>query len=255
MRRARRGAGAFLGLGLLLCAPGVGAQGSSPVVTQHQLQVVETRLERVERLMDSGVLTDMLQRIDALQTEVRMLRGQVDQLDHDLQNLQTRQRDQFRTLDERLTRLEGGALQGQAAAPGPPSAGVEALPAADEQEAYQAAFDRLMSGDHEAAIQQLEAFMDRFSDGIYAPNALYWLAEARYARGDYEGALAGFQVVQERFPDSDKAADALLKTGYAHFELGNAEAARVVLRQVVAEHPGTTLARLAQDRLRRLEGR
>lgn len=250
-----RWTGVLLALGLLIPGAGAWAQGGATVVTQHQLQMVETRLERVERLLESGALTDMLQGIDALQAEIRRLRGQVDQLENDLGNLRARQRDQFRNLDERLTGFEAGPRADRPASP-PAAPGVaETLPPADEQEAYQAAFDRLMDGDYPAAIRQLEAFMERHPDGVYAPNALYWLAEAKYATGDYERALTDFQVVQERFPDSDKAADALLKMGYAHFELGNAEAAEATLRKVVAEHPGTTLSRLAQDRLQRLEGR
>jgi tol-pal system protein YbgF len=250
----RGAAGVLLAIGLLLQAPAAWAQAGSPVATQHQLQMLEMRVERVERLLDSGVLTEMLRSVDDLQAEVRQLRGQVEQLDNELRNLRTRQRDQFRNLDERL-----GLVEGDMAADRPPARDAvldfDDLPDVDEQSAYEAAFERLMGGDYEAAILQLERFMERYPDGVYSANALYWLAEAKYANRDYQGALLDFQAVRARFPDSDKASDSLLKIGYAQFELGNMDAAREALEQVVKDYSGTTLSRLAQDRLRRLDGR
>ncbi|TVP88753.1 MAG: tol-pal system protein YbgF [Thioalkalivibrio sp.] len=249
----RRVAGLLLGIGLLVPVPGLWAQADSPVATQHQMQMLEMRVDRVERLLDSGALTDMLRSVDDLQSEVRQLRGQVEQMENELRNVRARQRDQFRNLDERLGLVEGDLVADRA--PMPDALPVdEPLAGADEQASYEAAFDRLMGGDYEAAIRQLERFMERYPDGVYAANALYWLAEAKYASGDYEAALVDFEAVRNRFPDSDKAADALLKIGYSHFELGNSEEARTALEQVLEDHPGTTLSRLAQDRLRRLDG-
>lgn len=254
-RRSRRWAAALAAFGIWLVAPGTWAQSGSPMVTQHQLQVVEMRLEHVERLLDSGVLTEMLQGVEALQSEVRQLRGQVEELDNELRNLRTRQRDQFRNLDERMTMVEGGRSSplGLDPEPDPLPRVAEALPPADEQRAYEAAFELLMSGNHDAAIPRLERFMEQFPNGSYSANALYWLGEAKYANRDYQGALVDFEAVRSRFRDSDKAADALLKVGYSHFELGNSDQARVALEEVVANYPGTTLSRLAQERLRRLD--
>jgi tol-pal system protein YbgF len=247
-------AGALLGLGLLLQAPAVWAQAGSPVATQHQLQMLEMRVERAERLLDSGVLTDMLRSVDDLQAEVRQLRGQVEKLDNELRNLRTRQQDQFRNVDERLGLVEGDVVVDRSPVPDA-LPDFDDLPDVDEQRAYEAAFDRLMGGDYQAAILQLERFMERYPDGVYSANALYWLAEAKYASRDYEGALLDFEAVRARFPDSDKASDALLKIGYAHFELGSMDEARQALEQVLQNYPGTTLSRLAQDRLRRLDDR
>ncbi|MFO8153257.1 tol-pal system protein YbgF [Thioalkalivibrio sp.] len=249
----RKLAALLLGIGLLLPAPAIWAQSNPPVATQHQLQTLEMRVERVERLLDSGVLTEMLRNVDDLQSEVRQLRGQVEQLENELRNIRARQRDQFRNLDERIGLVEGDLVAERS--PMPEALPVdEPLPDADEQESYETAFNRLMGGDYEDAIRELERFMERYPDGVYSANALYWLAEAKYARGDYEAALIDFEAVRDRFPDSEKAADALLKLGYSHFELGNTDQARAALEQVLEDYPGTTLSRLAQDRLRRLDG-
>ena len=58
-------------------------------------------------------------------------------------------------------------------------------------------------------------------------------------------------------PDSQKAADALLKTGYAQYEMKQWDQAEATLNQVLQQYPDTTVARLAEGRLRalRLEAR
>lgn len=242
--------------------PAVAQSPGSAVVTQYQLQTVEMRLERLERMLESGTLTEMLQMVDQLQAEVRQLRGQLEQTQNDLRTLRALQRDQARGLEERLTSLEGGVVDSWAETPPvseqPPAAlppMFDALPDRGEQEDYQQAFERLMAGDYDEAILRLEAFMERYPDGMFSANALFWLAEAKYARGDFAGALVDYRAVRDRFPDSDKAPDALLKIGYSHFELGARDAAREALNRVVSDYPGTTLSRLAQDRLRRLDQR
>ena len=50
--------------------------------------------------------------------------------------------------------------------------------------------------------------------------------------------------------------DSLLKIGYTHYELKQWELARSALTQVQEQYPGTTVARLAENRLRamRVEG-
>ena len=50
--------------------------------------------------------------------------------------------------------------------------------------------------------------------------------------------------------------DAELKIGFIQYELKDWTRARAVLNQVVSSYPGTTVARLAEDRLRlmRIEG-
>jgi TolA-binding protein len=46
----------------------------------------------------------------------------------------------------------------------------------------------------------------------------------------------------------------LLKIGYCQDELGNKAAARTTLQQVTRKYPDTTAARLATQRLDRLQG-
>ncbi|WP_019625541.1 tol-pal system protein YbgF [Thioalkalivibrio sp. ALJT] len=242
-------------LGALVALPllsgSAGAQDSSVFATQAQIRQVEQRLDRIERVLDSSAMNELLQTSETLGRDLRELRGEVDTLRHEVDRLSTRQRDQFRHLDERVAAVEGGALAPEV------GTGQEVvqldLPEADEHEAYQDAFDDLMSGDYASAMGKLERFIETFPDGLFAANAWYWLAEAKYASGDFEAALEDFQRLREEFPDSDKSGDALLKIGYSYYELEDFDAARAALEAVRADYGGTTLDRLARERLRRID--
>ena len=81
--------------------------GDAPSVsTSINTQSVADRVARVEQLLESGTLLQMLDTLEKLQTEVSELRGQVELQGHNLDKMQTRQRELFADLDERLYKLE-----------------------------------------------------------------------------------------------------------------------------------------------------
>ena len=98
-----------------------------------------------------------------------------------------------------------------------------------------------------------EQFLVSFPDSELADNAQYWLAESHYVTQMFDRALSEFSVVIEKHPRSRKVPDALLKMGYCNYELEDWEAARASLRQVQEEYPETTAARLAGQRLARMD--
>lgn len=125
-----------------------------------------------------------------------------------------------------------------------------------EKQAYDAAFQALKELRYADAAEAFRGFLDRYPGSEYADNAQYWLGESYYVTRNYEFALEAFEAVQERYPASPKLADSLLKIGYTHYELKQWDLARAALTQVQEQYPNTTLARLAESRLRsmRLEG-
>jgi tol-pal system protein YbgF len=125
-----------------------------------------------------------------------------------------------------------------------------------EKAAYDEAFQALKDLRYADAAEGFSEFLDRYPSSEYADNAQYWLGESYYVTRNYELALEAFSQLQERFPDSPKLPDSLLKVGYTHYELKQWDLARAALTQVQEQYPNTTLARLAESRLRsmRLEG-
>ena len=87
---------------------------------------------------------------------------------------------------------------------------------ADERSSYAAAFDMLKAGHYADSARQFQDFLQRYPDGAYAPNALYWLGESYYVTQNYTLAQQQFQALLDRYPTHDKAAGALLKVGLRH---------------------------------------
>ncbi|MDZ7791320.1 MAG: tol-pal system protein YbgF [Xanthomonadales bacterium] len=120
----------------------------------------------------------------------------------------------------------------------------------EEKSDYERAFRALRETRYADAAEGFSAFLEQYPNSVYAPNSLYWLAETYYVTRDFQTALDYFNELLDRFPDSSKQGDALLKIGFSHYELESWNQARAALEQVRSQHPGTTLARLAEGRLR-----
>lgn len=128
---------------------------------------------------------------------------------------------------------------------------------ADERRMYESAFDALKEGRYAEAARRFQGFLNAYPNGEFAPNAHYWLGESYYVTQNYQIALDAFRRLLNEFPNSAKAPDALLKVGYCYYELRQWSQAEATLNEVVQKYPDTTVARLAQGRLRalRLESR
>lgn len=245
------------------------AGGVAPAL---QAESVEQRLERLERVVNSQSLTEMLERLDTLQQEVQLLRGQIEEQQHTLSGLKERQRELYLDIDRRMSRLEregvspapgmnsgGGASTNQPLTVSPDNASSRtAEPANDstqiqqEREAYQQAFDMLRELRYSQATEAFRNFIKQYPDGRYAHIAQYWLGEAGYAQRDFRQAINDYNTLLVNHPNSPKLAEAMLKIGYSHYELKEADKARAVLQQLVQQYPDSTEAGQARNLLKRI---
>jgi tol-pal system protein YbgF len=219
--------------------------------TVQKLSELDSRLLRLERVLANQSLLDLSQRIEAAQAETRLLRGQLDELQHQATQNQTQQRELYGDVDRRLSALEGNP--GAAASTAAPAAGGLPIPQGDDRANYQAAFDLLKDAKYPEAINAFKQYLTTFPNGPLADNAQYWLGEAHYVTKQYPDALRDFRTVIEKYPESRKIPDALLKIGYCNYELKNWGEARSALNQVVQRFGDTTAARLASQRLAKLD--
>ena len=221
---------------------------------QIRLNDIDTRLQRIERVMTNQSLLQMAQRIDALQADLSRMRGEVELLQNQSEGGKSQSRALYGDLEKRLAALETLGRVGGAAA-GAAGAG-SALPAAPapggEQGAYDAAFSALKGADYPKAISGFKGFVASYPQSPLASNAQYWLGEAYYVTRDYPNAITAFQTVTAQWPDSRKAPDALVKIGFTQAALGRNGDARVTLESVLQRYPGTEAAQLATERLKRL---
>jgi len=230
--------------------------------TYIKLSELDSRLTRVERVIDSEGLVNILKQIEQLQSDSQTLRGQVEQLQFQLEQANTAQKQQYQDVDRRLQGIEKSATErnsqqgdGASVLDGKElKAGQLPVPGGSDRANYQAAFELLKQGRHKEANAALRQFMVAFPESSLIDNAQYWLAETDYVRQRYEKALAEFTVVVDKYPKSRKIPDALLKIGYCNYELKRYSAARKSLQAVVASYPETTAARLAGQRLETMRG-
>jgi tol-pal system protein YbgF len=247
---------------------GLGLVGT--VVAQDTSKMsVEQRLSRMEQLLNSQGLVDLLLKVESLQTELQRLQGQNEEQLHALQELKQSQRDLYIDIDRRLLQLERnapasgavGSTSGKATSSAVPAATAAATSGAiataptvleGEQEAYQEAFNLLRELRYDKATVAFRDFLKKYPDGRYAHIAQYWLGEASYAQGDFKQAIQDYKKLIDNYPNSPKLAEAMLKIGYSEYELKNTQAAQASLERLIQTYPGTTEAGQAQNLLKKI---
>lgn len=274
----------------LVTAAMVGPVGAadSDTALEMRLESIESRLpeagriaaleKKVQRLAqarnvaaesngDSGgsarggdAVFSLYQDVQALTEDVRNLRGQIQELKHEAEQREQRQRDLYESLDERLKVLEREAgvasdsdVGADDAGDGGDSSSSESDGAAAEK-AYMAAFDQLKAGKYDQARTSFQDFVQAHPDSEYTDNAWYWLGEARYVDRQYDPALTAFQNVIEDFPDSQKVPGAIYKSGVILDEQGKYDKARKALNRVIDQYPDDNAADLARKRLDGMDG-
>lgn len=275
------GAVAFMATALL---------ASSPAAAQQRLSLAE-RVQRLEQqaerpAAESGF--DQVNQMQVLQSQVQELQGRIEVLQHELEQARRRNQAQYVDLDSRIVRLEGGepvaatlpedaadesaAISEIELAPASPPAGASAdetaapplMTAAGpipgdsvdpeaEKTSYDEAFTALKDGRYAESARRFQAFLTQYPNAELAGNAAYWLGESYYVTQNYRIALQSFEDLMRRYPSNQKAPDALLKIGYCHYEMKQWSRAESTLTQVMQDYPDTTVARLAEGRLRALK--
>jgi tol-pal system protein YbgF len=234
----------------LLALVGCESTPAQPDPTVVKLNDVDERLGRLEHV-NQGLL-QLSQRLDAIEAQMRELRGELEEQQNSNETLRKQQRDLYADLDRRLTALQSGPKAG-ASGSADGGAGAAGAAGADsgggDQAAYAHAFEALKATDYAGAIARFREMLRSYPQSALAGNAQYWLGEAYYVTHDYDNAAASFRAVGEQYPQSPKVPDALLKLGLTQVDQKKPADARATLRQLVQRFPGTDAARLAASRL------
>ena len=149
-----------------------------------------------------------------------------------------------------------GPAAADAAAPGVSEPVRESPPRYDpveEQAQYQLAFDLLSEGRFERAANAFTEFLAAFPESRYRDTARFWKGECLYALRRFEPSLEEFRALVVSHPDSSRIPGARLKIGFILHELGRFEEAAEELRALVEAAPESSEAKLARDRLERLQ--
>jgi tol-pal system protein YbgF len=122
-------------------------------------------------------------------------------------------------------------LGGQGPQGGPPPGPVASAPppAAESdqnpKQLYEAAYGYLLQRDYGAAEAAFDEFLRRHPGDPLAGNAQYWLGESLYVRGQYRAAAGAFLKGYQTYARSAKAPESLLKLAMSLQKLGQKDAA------------------------------
>ena len=227
---------------------------------RKQIQQVEERVvkleERVVKLEDyiqqqTKSLLDLQGQIEALNSEIRKLRGQNEEVAHSLQDAEKREKDFYVDLDTRLRRFESTDNAAQA---GSASSAVNAPPAdpdnpVPENRAFEGAYGLFKGGSYAEAVRAFQEFLKKYPESAHVSSANYWLGNAQFALKNYKSALDTYQGLLKAFPAASKTADVLLNIAGCQQELKQDVAAQKTLKQLVIKYPGSEAAAKAKKLL------
>jgi len=232
---------------------------------------VESRVDVIER--QNAAFLDVQQSLSQAQADQRVLKGQIEELQHALSAGERRERDLYRDLSDRITALDAKvrelqsaaaaaaqAAAAQATAVTPPPAAAPATPApvvaaVADKDVYQAALEHLKAREYGVAEKAFQDFLTSYPQSSLADNAQYWLGESYYVEHRYPDALAAFQKLIKDHPESRKVPGALLKVGYSYQELKRYREAREALAHLVKAFPDDPASAEARERLKQIAGR
>lgn len=238
---------------------------------RKEIQQLEARISSLEQSQGRS-LVDLQSQIDTLNMNMRDLRGQNQQLEHDLQDAEKRQKDFYIDLDTRLRRFEAVdntpvALPALSAASGvaATASGVAAAPVAAQQpatpvfdpavedRAYEAAYAFFRAKSYPNAVNGFKEFLKHFPDSVFVPNVHYWLGESYYAQKDYKNALLSYRELQKDYSYSPKMPDAMLGEANCQQALKSLVGAKKTLKHLIAKYPGSDAAGKAKQLLKTLK--
>jgi tol-pal system protein YbgF len=308
------GAGAALALALALAigiaAGPLAAQGAKSGDNAGEMALLQKRVNQLEaQLVDIQVVLGTLEtlarsgggqsavasggaaigggddpRIAALETQVRALTAQIQQLSGQPQRAEPQASgqqsgwgqtqsvgSQFGQADPQVgasgsggfgsTTIQpssnatiGSLLQRDGNGAGNGGGDARALNGSNAQSEYESAYGLLLQQDYGAAQAAFADFLKRNPKHELAGNAQYWLGETYYVQGQYKSAAGAFLTGYRTYQRSTKAPDSLLKLAMSLDRLGQRAAACSTLSELGAKFPNAPqhVARRVGQEIRRL---
>jgi tol-pal system protein YbgF len=229
---------------------------------RQQIQKLEARVLKLEDAVkqQSKSMLDLQGQIEALNSEIRKLHGQNEEIAHGLQDAEKRQKDFYVDLDTRVRHLESAeeaAKEAAAAVAKAPAATAPAAPVvpsdpsdpAPENHAFENAYALFKGGSHAEAVKSFQEFLKKYPDSVHVPNANYWLGNAQSALKNYKSALLTYRGLLKDFPGTSKAPDVLLNISACQRALKQAVPAKKTLKQLIALYPDSEAAAKAKKLL------
>lgn len=244
---------------LLLCLCVASSHASAGLFAdddaRKQVQQLEVRVVKLEQALASSdadkeqtirSMLDMQMQMEALNTELRKLRGQNEEFAHELQDAEKRQKDFYVDLDTRLRRIEAG---GATSAPADGGTGAPAAGQGGEERAFDAAYSFYKTENYQNAATAFGSFLKNYPQSAHEANVLYWMGNSYFLLKDYKNCVNSYESLTGKYPDHPRVAEAMLNTAECQLGLRNKTAAKRTLKQLISKFPGSDASGKAKKRL------
>lgn len=257
--------------------PAGGEAGLRQRVEQLEAQIVDMQvvIGTLESLARSGGAAPAARgglapsesaRIDGLETQIRALTAQIEQLSvpsrggaepqrsaeagEDLRAAPPPERGGETAATSRFGSTTvtaepddpiGGIISKGAEAEPPPAPAaqppLDAASSSNPKQLYETAYGYLLQRNYTAAEGAFTDFLKRHPNDSLSGNAQYWLGETHYVRGEYKAAAGAFLKGYETYAAGAKAPDSLLKLAMSLDRLGQKDAACSSYSELAAKFP------------------
>lgn len=262
-------------------------------ISDNSTMTEKQRLRQIELRLDNLQNGENAAKIDALQSQIQTLTGQLEEMSHKLQLMESQQKAFYDDVNHRIMNVQLGQttalrqpLKGKGTNKIPQTNPTEkvvasnkkaaqqmasALPAnnaiatpvsaplsqstasMEEQQLYQTAYTFIKVRKYSDAISTLQTMLKKYPAGQFTSNAHYWLGELYGVTGNNSQALAEFNIVVNNYPKSPRTADAQLKVGLILASQSNWSDAKTAFKKVISHYPGTASSQLAAEQLKQLK--
>ena len=182
------------------------------------------------------------QKLNALEQEIAMLRGLVEENTYLIERYQELQQQRYLDLDKRLHDLLSDELEDL----DNESLNTSNQSFSEEIDLYKKALELFNASRYSEALEAFRKLIIYFPEGNYSADAYFWSGELYLAQDLLEDARENYLVVTEEFSEHNRAPDSLYKLGVIERILLNEEAATSHFSKLIQEYPDTGAAELAK---------
>ena len=248
-------------LWLLLCLCAASGQAAAGLFADEdarkQVKQLEARTVKLEQALQAAeadkkqsirAMLDLQMQLEAVNNELRKLNGQNEELVHNLQDAEKRQKDFYIDLDTRLRRIEsaGGAASERVDGP-------KATAPVGENRAFEAAYNLYRAENYQKATAAFADFLKRYPQSAHEANVRYWMGNAYFLLKDCKNSVSSYQALTGEYQDHPRVPEAMLNIADCQLDLKNKTAAKKTLKQLISQFPGSDASEKAKKRLAKIK--
>ncbi len=248
-------------LWLFLCLCAASGQAAAGLFADEdarkQVKQLEARTVKLEQALQAAeadkkqsirAMLDLQMQLEAVNNELRKLNGQNEELVHNLQDAEKRQKDFYIDLDTRLRRVESGGGAASERVDGP-----KAADPAGENRAFEAAYNLYKAENYQKATAAFADFLKHYPQSAHEANVRYWMGNAYFLLKDCKNSVSSYQALIGEYQDHPRVPEAMLNIADCQLDLKNKTAAKKTLKQLISQFPGSDASEKAKKRLAKIK--